>query len=198
MDRSEFRDAFDKYKEDLQEVSLMADEIYEQNFSSFFQVQRDLASSLKQGDDISDSELQDVLISAPLKLFEVSESLNRFRLSLEVLRTRIKSNKREVERKIKEAYFDQDMKITQSELAKEVEEETAADDMLIKLYEFVIKRVENEMSYSKELIMSAKKIFTARSESIMPVAEVDEEKFKQYEDKKAENDKYTNLPEFHV
>ena len=198
MDRSEFRDAFDKYKEDLQEVSLMADEIYEQNFSSFFQVQRDLASSLKQGDDISDSELQDVLISAPLRLFEVSESLNRFRLSLEVLRTRIKSNKREVERKIKEAYFDQDMKITQAELAKEVEEETAADDMLIKLYEFAIKRVENEMSYSKELIMSAKKIFTARSESIMPVAEVDEEKFKQYEDKKAENDRYNNLPEFHV
>lgn len=197
MSYKDLKQALKATEHDLYEVSTLADEVYENNFKSFFKLQRELASSLTKGEDISDSDLQDVLINAPLKLFEASEALNKFRLSLEVLRTRIKSKKISIKDQIITDAINENQKLTQAEIAILVEEELSADDLLIKLYESVIKRVENEMSYSKELIMSAKKIFTARAENIMPVSELDEEKINKKQ-QSSEDDKYKNLPEFHV
>lgn len=187
----DLRQLAEEYKADLDEINDMAEEIYKKNFSNYFQVPKNLAAKLRSGSDISDNDLEDVLITVPLKLFEASESLNKFRLSLEVLKTRIRDKRVELTESIEQSYQAQDTKYTQSQVSKAVDYEMSGDNLLISLYESIIKRVENEISFTKELIMSSKKLFTARSENVMPVGEVDIDKTQQNKTKEV-----SNLPEY--
>lgn len=173
---------------ELKEISDMAEEIYQKNFSDFFKVPRELSEKLTKGSDISDTALEDVLITTPLKLFEGSEALNKFRLSLEVLKTRVKSNKSEISKRYVEEHKISGEKYTQAQLTQYVEEETFGDNLLVTLYDSVIKRVENEMSFTKELIMSAKKLYSARVENVMPIGEVDIDSPKKNDRKPEKND----------
>ena len=60
-------------------------------------------------------------------------------------------------------------------LSEFVSENTIEDELMISIYSKLIERVNSQISYSKELIMSAKKLWDRRkeAESAMPVTPVD-------------------------
>lgn len=162
------RDLMKERESDLEDVSKIADEIYDKNFQSSFDEQRALYAKLKKSDTpISDADLEKILIDIPLNLFDLSEGLNTFRLSLEVLKA--------------------DMKLARSKAYHMCEEKSATsktefanmevlqDNLLISIYESVINRVQNEISFTRELIMGAKKIWDARrnTSNTNPVGEPD-------------------------
>lgn len=147
-----------------QDVLAWCNSIYDSKFRSYFTESRALFERMdSKVRPISDAELEWILIELPLILFSVSEELNSLRLSVEVIKLQNKEQKR---------LF--------SSMTKDEREANNADSILdegelMKLaYAHLIKRVENEVSASRELIMGAKKIWEGRrsTEQSNPVGEV--------------------------
>ena len=140
---------------------------YEASFEKYFSTQRYLVGRLSDKEKpITDDELQTILIDIPLKLFEVSEVLNKVKLRASTIKLNIKN--------LEKTRFD-DLKT--SGLSDTRKHEIAAnstldDKFLLSAYESLIERVEKELSYSRELIMGAKKIWDGRrsSENGVPMA----------------------------
>lgn len=142
---------------DIDAVTTWCDDIYAEWFSSYFNSSRILFDRLKSKDKpISDEELSWILIQLPLQLFSASEALSKFRISQEVIKLKTK----EIEMSIKG---------TAGTL------QTIDNKILIMAYAGIISRVESEISFSRELIMGAKKVWDSRrsTEGVHPVGEVD-------------------------
>lgn len=139
---------------DIEDINKMIEEVYQSNFAIFFMKQREIMSKIKQS-QVTDEELQFIMMEIPINLFEVSEALQRFKSAYEVIKLKVKGR------------------------SKENSEDILSLKLMSIAYSSVISRVESEISFSKELIMSAKKIWSARrdTESSMPVALPDYEDF---------------------
>lgn len=155
------------YEDDVDAVQQWCDQIYAETFESYFVKQRELYTRLNSTlTPITDTELESILIDVPLMLFNVSEKIAAFNLRTEVIKMRLKERSAEAE--------------AAAEGSQSARKEAAAlqlisDQILITACTNVIQRVDREISFSRELIMGAKKIWDARrrTDSANPISEVE-------------------------
>lgn len=149
-----------KFQDNISEVKKYADEIYNSLFENKFSFARGLYRDLQNNDKpISDGELEYILIEVPLLLFEVSESLNSLRLTHETIKLSSKKSKFEYDMMLK------DKGVSSSERSQLCQQHVLDDNLIISIYSSIITRVESEISFSKELVMSAKKIWDRRKDT---------------------------------
>lgn len=140
---------------------------YDTTFATYFQNTKELYQRLRdKHTPVTDQELETILMDLPMELFSVSEDLSAFRLKLEVIKL-----------KNKEMESDLLKQSTEKSAAKRQEEVAVAmleNKLLVTAYSSVISRVENQISFCRELIMSAKKIWDGRRKTDMvnPIKEV--------------------------
>lgn len=164
-----FNDINKEMSDDITAVTDWCTDIYDSNFSEYFKDSRKLFDRLKsKTTPITDEELSWILIDLPLRLFDVSAELNKFKVQQEVIKMRTKE---------KESTAAHDS--TAKTVALRQEEASMAvieNKLLITAYSSVITRVESEISFCRELIMGAKKIWDSRrkSESVNPVSPTNE------------------------
>lgn len=158
-------------EQDLNAVESLINSLYESNFSEFFVGAREVFARLDSKlHPITDEELNWILIDLPVQLFDVSEKLSSFKMKCETLKLLLKKKESDVAADAKEKGY------KASDIKTIVYSETIEDRLLINAYSSVISRVESEVVFSKELIMSGKKIWTARRETDAsnPVSEISE------------------------
>ena len=147
--------AMDKVSKDIEEVNQWAEEEYNKYFAPYFKGETDLYNRMKSSEDpITDSELEWILTDLPLELFCVTEQLSRLKTSQEVIKIAIKKTERE--------YIKTHTGGSESKRKEEASELTIDDKLLVSVYDGIADRVSRQMTFSKELIMSAKKIWDAR------------------------------------
>lgn len=171
-------------EDDMIAVTSWCDEMYDSIFAPYFEGVRKLYSRLQsKKSPITDDELEEILTMLPLNLFSVSEALNKFRTELEVTKMKIRQKKKE--------YLDASAETTETRRNAEVQYRLIEDELLCTAYSTVITRVESEVSFSRELIMSAKKIWDGRrsTEKVNPVSEGTTEQLPEY-DPKSTGSKY--------
>ena len=139
---------------------------YNETFACYFegvdQMFKKLQSTSKQ---ISDEDLEYILTDLPLNLYQVSENLQNLKIEMEVVKFNIEDLELKTEDEISAS-----TKTAKKEAASKA---VRPYKFSLKLYTSLIERVEREISFSRELIMSAKKIWTARrsTESLGEVVE---------------------------
>lgn len=146
---------------DMETLDAWTSEIYQKYIGDAFENVNKLYESMKTYEaNLTDADINWILVSLPLKMFAISESLNKLRLQHEVVKLRQKEYR---------TYLDEQPNVPEAER----EAELAAYKIAEKALGSVIQRVENEISFCKELIMGAKKIFDSRrsAEQSMPVDE---------------------------
>lgn len=154
--------------EDIQVVNQYYDRVYDKYFSVYFSESKELFKRLESTNHtITDDELSWILISLPIKLFEVSEELNKFKLLQETMKIRAKEKETE--------FVKSSGAKTLAQKKDDAYVQINGERLIITIFSSVISRVESEISLSKELIMGAKKIWDARrkADMSMPVKEID-------------------------
>lgn len=172
-----------KYKKDIDGVVSYANELFKSKFGNVFDVIERLRSELKEHKQISDSDLQYILVDFPIELIHVSEELNNFRLSVEVAKMKHKDIVNQVTSKYINWYGENPRSAPCS--AKDfINNDSSVIESLIyqTILNNMITRIENCMSYSRELIMGAKKIWDSRraSENVMPIGEMNLDNIPEY------------------
>lgn len=163
--------------EDIDATQSWADELYQKSFGNYLKDVRNLYSKLEDKKrPITDAELEDILTTLPLQLITISEILGQFKISKEVVTLTVKQ---------KEAEHIKNSSATSVTQKKEEASTAVLEYKLVQtVYASVINRVENEISFSRELIMSAKKIWDARrsTDNVNPIASVvtDESELPEY------------------
>ena len=145
-----------RYNEDIDSMLSWCDKTYESIFDPHFQRYTDLANRLNDAArPLSDSELEWILTDLPMDLFDVSEKISQLHASQQVVKLRAKYDS------------------TQSSDAREELE----GKIVIAAYDYLLLRVEKQVSYLRELIMGAKKVWDSRrrTESANPVTETPKE-----------------------
>lgn len=163
----------ENYQEYISDVESWVDDQYTEYFKTCFDKVRRIHERMKsQSRSITDSELEWILTELPMELFSISETLNKVRLDVEVIKLRKKSVKRDLDKKASELVKEGEFNKTDSKTW--VDAELSEHDILISAYSSLITRVESEISFSRELIMGCKKIWDARrkTEASNPVSEV--------------------------
>lgn len=154
---------------DIDDIQQWADGEYEKYFSKYFVGEVELYQKLQDKDHIiTDDELEWILTALPLELFSVSEQLSKLKTIQEVIKLHIK----EVESKYINDPTNEDSATKRKEDAAML---TAGDKLLVTVYSNIAERVGREISFSRELIMSAKKIWDARRSSEISVPTLDTE-----------------------
>lgn len=153
---------------DINEVNDWAEEEYNKYFSQYFKGEVELYNKLKGGSrsQVTDEELEWILTDLPMELFCVNEQLSKLKTTQEVIKLSIKQ---------KERLYIQDPNNSALSATQRKEEAlalTEEDKLLVTIYDSIIERVAREMTFSKELIMSAKKIWDARRADGIPIPEV--------------------------
>ena len=157
----------DHYSEDIKAMSDWADEIYKgvcgDSFSRVLEISAKMDSEKRP---ITDEELEWVLTVLPLNLFQISEALNKLRMKSEytkLVNKKQKSSTKPAKEKPAEVGYED-----------EASSDQVVGALVTEVFNSVIKRVENEISFSRELIMGSKKIWDSRrsSESSNPVGPV--------------------------
>jgi len=152
---------------DMDSVASWCDTLYQEQAAAYFKEVRILHTRLESKiQPITDDELTWVLVDLPIQLFKAAEVVNRLRLEFEVIKLKCK-NKKTTLAKASTAS-------TATARNDVVAVQMLGDDILLVAYNAVICRIESEMSWSKELIMGAKKIWDSRrrSEQSNPISEV--------------------------
>lgn len=172
----DFQSIEHRHQQLLSLVTEWSNKIYDDKFSKYFELQTSLYERLHSDTNkITDAELEQILTDIPLDLFSASEDLNSLRLSYEVLKIEVKTEEAKFRRYIDNVSIDD-----YDNAIEHIDEDKA----LIKIYESIITCVENQISFTRELIMGAKKLWDARrqTERVNPVKEV--------------NPDIANLPEY--
>lgn len=171
-------DIVKEYSEDNDAIHKYCDSIYHDMFAENFKDIREMYRRMKSTlQPITDGELEYILTTFPMELFTVAENLNKVRLSREVTKLKNKAKMRELRAEFQTTVNTMD-DLTKAEkqtyLMQMINENMAEYEILLAAYDSLISRVENEQTFSKELIMGAKKIWDSRrsSESANPVAPV--------------------------
>ena len=145
------KEVFKAYQTDIEDVTEWCNTTYNELFAPQFEIVRNYATRLESNVAvITDDELVKIITELPAQLFVAAESLNNLRLQYEI--TKLKN------KQTRSVAPDTDM---------------CDFDIVAVAYSKVIQRVENEMTYAKELIMGAKKVFDSRksAEHSNPIAE---------------------------
>lgn len=146
------------YKHEFDDISNWCTSKYNELFSEYFKEMHQLygrfSSNIKP---ITDDELEVILTTIPLRLYAAAEKLNEIKVRIEVIKLHIKQDKH-------------DSMLNSEATSQTARREEAAfsvieDELLLKVYTSLVERIESEISASKELIMSAKKIWTSRREA---------------------------------
>ena len=151
------------YEANSEDVVSWCTNLYDTKFSSYFAKQRILYERLQSKDQpITDIELEEILTAIPLELFQASEAVSQLRIRHEVVKIGIKEKMRSVELASTAS--------TATAKKEEASDSVLGDQLLLLAYGTILDRVEKEISFSRELIMSAKKIWDARrrTEDSMP------------------------------
>ena len=158
--------------EDLEQLTILDDivsKIYTKLFQDSLSDVPKMYEKLKRSQNsvaITDSELEWILTTLPLRLYDIAEAKSRLDLHVELLKLYIKETELSVLNNSEQA----------NEQKRREEAYTAVHDakQLVQVYTSVLERVESEISFSRELIMGAKKIWDSRraEEQINPVGEV--------------------------
>ena len=142
-------------RDDISSVTSWCTEMYDRKFSNYFKQSHDLYSRLTSKEKpVTDKELEDIFTLVPLNMIQVSEELNNLRLSLEITKSKMKRKKREFAKASAEK--------SQTKRDEEAADLIIEDEILCLAYTTVIQRVESEMSYSRELLQTCKRIWDAR------------------------------------
>ena len=141
---SDISRAIESLKEDFNSADALVSEIYDKYFARYFAKEIEMHTRFKDSEvPITDNELEWLITSLPLELFSVSNALAQFRQHNEIVKLKIKQRKSKSKDAVDDG-LDEEYKL-----------------MSI-IYASVISRVEQEISFSKELIMGAKKVWDAR------------------------------------
>jgi len=176
----------EEYSTDLDAIQEFCDDMYSQFFEENFAEIRELYKRMKSKvHPITDAELEYILTTFPMELFTVAEKLNKLRLNCEVVKLK---NKQTLEKIRNDAIADAtahglNKTQTNEHVSHVVAEKMVEYEVLHAAYSSIIARVENEQTFSKELIMGAKKIWDARrsSELSNPVGMVVPEDLPEYD-----------------
>lgn len=151
---------------DIQAVTDWMNTQYALRFAAYFEDLENLLDRMSsKSRPITDSELEFILIDLPLKLFSAAEEINSIKLNLEVVKLR---NKKTLTEKIKTS------KESTATMKKDVAESEMFEDKVLEFaYSCLLDRVDREVSYARELIMGAKKVWDSRRKSdvVNPVSE---------------------------
>lgn len=156
-----------EYAQDIDAVSRWSSEIYDNNFKEYFEIPHNLYKRLScKTRPITDEELSQILIDCPLQLFTAAESLSQFKISQQVIKLKIS------EKRANHIKSSDETTVTKKQESADMA--VLEDKLLNTVYSAIIDRVEREISYSRELIMGAKKIWDSRrrTEESNPVDEV--------------------------
>ena len=157
----------DKISSDIDEVNEWAESEYQKYFSDYFKGEVELYNKMKSTSatsQIPDEELEWVLTDLPLELFSVTEQLSKLRTAQEVIKLSIKQKERD--------YVKSNTEGSETKRKEEAAALSAEDRLLVSVYDSIIERVTRQMTFSKELIMSAKKIWDARRADGIPLPEM--------------------------
>lgn len=150
---SAISNAMEALKDDFKAADDVVSEIYNKYFAKFFKKEQELYGRFQDTDRIiTDKELEWIITALPLELMSASDALSQFKQHHEIIKLTIKQRKAES----KQEDIDEEYKL-----------------MSI-VYNCVIDKVEHELSFSKELIMGAKKVWDSRkkTEQVNPINEV--------------------------
>ena len=150
---SDISKALEFLQADFDAADKLVDDIYNKYFASYFIKEEEMHQRFQDTDvPINDLELSWIITALPLELFSVANALAQFRQHLEIVKLKMKQRKTE--------------KITDTNLDTEFK-------LMTIIYTSVISRVEQQISFSKELIMGAKKVWDARrSSEVAPISEI--------------------------
>lgn len=149
---------------DIDEINEWADSEYDKYFASYFKGEKELYERMKSNSSpVSDSELEWILTDLPLELFSVTEQLSKLKILQEVIKLHMK----QVERDYIASHDGSEAK-----KKEEAQMLVLEDKLLYDTYDCIVDRVTRQMTFSKELIMSAKKIWDARRSDNIPLPEV--------------------------
>ena len=158
------------YAGDIKSVKDWCNKFYDRYFAEHFAGFRDAFNRLKKaGNKITDDELETLLITLPIRLFDASEVLSGTKIALSTVRIGMKQKENDLIAEGKESG-------KSAAAAKESAASAILDDqILVAAYDIIISRVESEISFCREIIMSAKKIWDARrrTENANPVSPVE-------------------------
>lgn len=147
--------AMEALKDDFKAADEVVDEIYNKYFATYFNKEVEMYEKFKDASNsISDSELEWIITSLPLELMAASNALAQFKQHNEIIKLTIKQRKNNPVEDIDQEY-----------------------KLMTIVYSCVIDQVERRLSFSKELIMGAKKVWDARrkAEQANPISEVNTE-----------------------
>ena len=154
-------------EDDMYAVQTWVIDEYTKYFAEYFEDVHNLSVTMASTvTPITDEELEFILVDLPLKLFSAAEQINKLTLNLEVMKLK---NKKVVTEKIKQS------KESTATMRKDAAEAEIFEDRVLEMaYSCLLDRVQREITYSRELIMGAKKVWDSRKrgESVNPVSEV--------------------------
>lgn len=146
------------YESEFNDMDTWLKDRYDSDFKHYFEEQKNIHKRILNSESkITNEELEHVMIDIPLMLIEVAERVNKYKLRIEA----IKLNMKRRQLKSKDEDFSKD----------EAAMGEIDDKLLVAAYQMLIQRVEKEMSYTRELIMGAKKVWDSRKNgtSVAPV-----------------------------
>lgn len=185
QERKPLCDILNEYADDLQSVTNWCAKTYDENFSFLFENVKSLHDKLQtEKDKITDDDLEMILTDLPLALFSASEKLNGLRTTREVGKLKLKEKKLKKKEELYKAIQDKNSPFSKSDIPSLINDSFIDDQVMQVALDGVINRVENEISFTRELIMSAKKIWDRRSSTdvVNPVGPIVPE--------------YQNLPDY--
>lgn len=185
QERKPLGDILNEYADDLQSVINWCANTYDENFSFLFDNVKSLHDKLQtEKDKITDDDLEMILTDLPLALFSASEKLNGLRTTREVGKLKLKEKKLKKKEELYKAIQDKNSPFSKSDIPSLINDSFIDDQVMQVALDGVINRVENEISFTRELIMSAKKIWDRRSSTdvVNPVGPIVPE--------------YQNLPDY--
>lgn len=162
------------YNQDFTAANNLVLKIYSTDFLPHFSILESLYYEMsKDKNKISDASLEEILVNLPLELFKVSEKLTELRVKLAVTKLKNRETKVEKEGELMTTYYDLPKSEMRSRISAVLPMEMASYELLVDVYEALIDLVSSKLTFSKELIMSAKKVWTSRreAEGSMPCGE---------------------------
>ena len=134
---------------------------YRQYFGKYFNHLTDLREKLQDKDvPITDQELEWILTTLPLNLISASEQLANLKTMQEAIKYNIKKNEHDLVVTTMEIE-----ECSETKAKEKVAVKLADDRFLVAAYDSLYERVSRQITFSKELIMSCKKIWDARRNS---------------------------------
>lgn len=143
---SNISNAINALKDDFKAADDVVGEIYTNYFSKYFAKEAEMYERFQDANNsITDKELEWIITSLPLELMAASDALAQFKQHNEIIKLTIKQRKN----------------LEQEDIDNEYK-------LMSIVYNCVINKVEGKLSFSKELIMGAKKVWDSRRKTEQP------------------------------